>query len=111
MADPLRIAPLLLFAPLASLACSDAPAAHLDTKTLPAVSCGPHGHILPEALPGDLYQAADPRIRSVVVSNATVTFGAPWSLSVDSLNGPGPLVVQFRDADHQTICPNLEGPL
>jgi hypothetical protein len=68
MADPLRIAPLLLFASLASFACSDAPTDHLETKTLPAVSCGPYGHILPEALPGDRYQAADPLIRSVVVS-------------------------------------------
>ncbi len=87
-----RAAPLLLAASLA--ACSAPHESSLETKTLPAVSCGPYGHILPEALPGELYRADDPAIRSVVVSNATVTFGAPWSLSVDELDGSGPLVVQ-----------------
>lgn len=108
MADPHRF---LLAALVAAFACSSPPTDHLETKTLPAVSCGPYGHILPEALPGELYRASDPAIRSVVVSNATVTFGTPWSLSVDELDGSGPLVVQFRDAGHATICPNLEGPL
>jgi hypothetical protein len=111
MADPLRIAPLLLFASLASFACSDDPGPHLETKTLPAVSCGPHGHILPDALPGESYRSTDPRVRSVVVSNATVTFGSPWTVTVDELRGPGAVVVQLRDADHQTVCAALEGPL
>ncbi len=66
MADP-SVTHLLLLASLLAFGCSDAPEAHLETKTLPAVSCGPYGHILPEALPGELYRADDPSIRSVVV--------------------------------------------
>jgi hypothetical protein len=107
MADPHRF----LLAALAAFACSSPPTDDLATETSPAASCGPDGYILPEALPGESYRADDPAIRSVVVSNGTVTFGEPWSLSVDTLDGSGPLVVQFRDADHQTICPNLDGPL
>ncbi len=53
-----RAAPLLLAASLA--ACSAPHESSLETKTLPAVSCGPYGHILPEALPGESYAATDP---------------------------------------------------
>lgn len=96
----------LLFAPLALFACSGHPDPQTTTETLPAVSCGPHGHILPDALPGDRYRAADPALQSVAVSNGTVTFTVEpdaWEFGVASLVSPSlPLVIQLRDVNHAT---------
>lgn len=91
MADPLRIAPLLLFAPLALFACSGHPDTPLTTETSPAVSCGPYGHILPDALPGDRLSASSDLISSVVVSNGLLSLDSPppaWVATVAELHGP-----------------------
>lgn len=102
MAVPTRL--LLLCASLASFGCSDDPAHVPSTQNASqgVSACGPFGHVLDAATPGDLYVATDPLIQSSVVSNGVVTVSVTddaWSFAVVSRTSPAvPLVIQLRDA-------------
>jgi hypothetical protein len=95
------------------VACAGSPEP-VERERLGVGVCGADGHVLAGAAAGDQYTACDAAIQSVVISNGETTgaiAGDCWTLTVTRMISPTlPLVIQFRDVDHRTLCPSLAGP-
>lgn len=105
-----RFTPCVILA----LGCSAHGAEPIEPERSAAGVCGPDGHVLSVAAVGETYRASSPEIQSVVVSNGDVAGavdGDAWTFDVLRVRGDVPLVIQLRDAEHQTLCVNLAGPL
>jgi hypothetical protein len=79
----------------------------IESERAGLAPCSEFGHVVAGAAIGDSFEACDAAIQSVVISNGEVSgvvTGDCWRLDVVRLTGGAPLVVQFRDWEHRTLC-------